>query len=254
MNIWSIQQELAAIFDELEENGGELTEELEEQLKITQESLGAKVRDYTCVIKSLESDIDAIKLEQKRLKDLKDSKEKTIARLKTVIIEAIENFGDSTPKGSKFIDYGIGKVSIRRSNAVEINEDAVKAVGKSLADIMSWGKFENSLDMCGNVAAENLIDMISQEVTKSDGEYVQGYEVNEDELNHINLSLSVNFPVSEIINGNAYNTLKEVVKYTDEYNLESSISKSVITPELKRNGSCLPHIARLVENKNLTIK
>ena len=37
MNIWQIQQELLSIFDELEENGGELTEELEQQLAISQE-------------------------------------------------------------------------------------------------------------------------------------------------------------------------------------------------------------------------
>ena len=34
-NIYNIQQYLFSIFDELEENGGELTPELEEQLNIT---------------------------------------------------------------------------------------------------------------------------------------------------------------------------------------------------------------------------
>ena len=36
MNIWQIQQELLDIFNELEENGGELTSELEDKLNITQ--------------------------------------------------------------------------------------------------------------------------------------------------------------------------------------------------------------------------
>ena len=36
MNIFEISKELESVFDELEENGGELTEELEEKLSISQ--------------------------------------------------------------------------------------------------------------------------------------------------------------------------------------------------------------------------
>ena len=39
MNIWQIQQDLLDIFNELEDNGGELTPELEEKLAVTQEDL-----------------------------------------------------------------------------------------------------------------------------------------------------------------------------------------------------------------------
>lgn len=64
MNIYQIKQELISIFDELEENGGELTPELEEQLEISQEAFRDKIESYTNVIKLLECDIQGIKLEQ----------------------------------------------------------------------------------------------------------------------------------------------------------------------------------------------
>ena len=77
MNIFQLNQELLSIFEELEENGGELTSEIEEQLKINQTDVNNKVESYTQVIAQLNSDIELIKSEKKRLDDLKLSKEKT---------------------------------------------------------------------------------------------------------------------------------------------------------------------------------
>ena len=73
-NIYNIQQDLLAIFDELEENGGELTPELEEQLNISQEEFRDKIKSYSNVIKMLENDIYNIKEEKARLSDLQKSK------------------------------------------------------------------------------------------------------------------------------------------------------------------------------------
>ena len=68
MNIWQIQQDLLDIFNELEENGGELTPELEEKLAVTQEDFKNKVKSYGEVIKSLKGEIDTIDKETARLK------------------------------------------------------------------------------------------------------------------------------------------------------------------------------------------
>ena len=58
MNIFEISKELESVFDELEENGGELTEELEEKLSISQDEFRSKVDAYLSVIRHTESDID----------------------------------------------------------------------------------------------------------------------------------------------------------------------------------------------------
>ena len=112
-SIYNIQQDLLEIFDQIEANEGEITPELEEQLNITQEQFKSKIKDYSNVIKMLETDIAAIKEEKARLSDLQKSKEKNIERLKKIMVEAIENFGDTTKTGGKYVDYGTGKVSVR---------------------------------------------------------------------------------------------------------------------------------------------
>ena len=58
MNIFEISRELDFIFDKLEENGGEFTEELEEQLSISQDEFTSKVKAYLSVIKHTESDVE----------------------------------------------------------------------------------------------------------------------------------------------------------------------------------------------------
>ena len=110
-NIYQIKQDLLSIFDELEE-----------QLNISKEEFKDKIKSYSDVVKMLENDITDIKAEKARLSDLQKSKEKSIERLKKIMIESIEMFGDITKSGSKFIDFGTGKVSVRQTQAVEVEE------------------------------------------------------------------------------------------------------------------------------------
>ena len=130
MNIWQIQQDLLDIFNELEENGGELTPELEKKLTVTQEDFKNKVKSYGEVIKSLKGEIDTIDKETARLKELKDAKNRVIERLSKVIAQAITKFGDETKSGGKFLDYGTGKISVRNSEKVEIDTERTDNVVK----------------------------------------------------------------------------------------------------------------------------
>lgn len=245
MNIYLIEQELLAIFDELEENGGELTPELEEKLAITQDEFKYKIENYTNVIKSLNGDIDKIDIEVNRLKALKDKKNKTIDKLKDVIIKAINQFGDTKKSGVKYIDYGTGEVSVRKSQVVELNEDLIKEIEMKLSMGATFNKEINQLDVCDHI---NILDLAK--------DYNEGnnVEVTENDLNHINVDLEVTIPLRDLANGYGYPALREIVKYTDLYKLSTNVSKNGIKTELKQNGSCAPNLAKLKDNESLTIK
>ena len=130
MNIWQISQELQSIIDELEENGGELTDELEARLSVSQADFKSKVKSYGDAIKYIEGDIKLIDEEVARLKDLKESKKKTIDRLSKIIVWAIDMFGETTKTGGKFVDYGTGKISVRNTEKVEVDTDTTDTVVK----------------------------------------------------------------------------------------------------------------------------
>lgn len=251
-NIYQIQQDLLAIFDILEENGGELTPELEEQLAITEESFKDKVESYAKVISLYQDDLAAIKRETERLKKLKESKEKLIERLSKVIIEAIEKFGDEKPKTKvKYIDYGTGQVSIRKSQAVQLYDDNIKHIIECLNDILDIETYNNQLDVIDKIDKDALIDRIASTPM---GSAEVGISVSEADLAHVSLGLTTRFPLTDILNGKAWNALKEVLKNNPHCILSSNVNKTIIKSELKENGSCAPKIAKLVDNKNLVIK
>ena len=72
MNIFEIEQDLLSIFDEIEENEGELTPELEEKLAITQENFKNKVESYINLIKIKDGEINTISEEINRLETKKE--------------------------------------------------------------------------------------------------------------------------------------------------------------------------------------
>lgn len=245
MNIYQIQQDLLAIFDELENNGGELTPELENKLAITQDEFKDKVENYTNVIKTLDGDMAAIKVEQARLKTLYDRKEKVAKKLKEIIINAINEFGDTKKTGVKYLDYGTGEVSIRKTQVVEVNEPLVKYVGDYLGRMVTFNKECNQLGVIDHIERSEIVTDVAQNTDMA---------VGGDDLNHINVDLSLTIPLKDLATGEGYPALREIVKYSDFYKLSTSVSKTAIKPELKENGSCMPNLAKLDINESLIIK
>lgn len=245
MNIYEIEQELLDIFDELEENGGELTEELEQKLTITQEEFKDKIENYTNVIKLLDNDMMSIKNEQARLKALYDKKEKVASKLKDIIINAVKQFGDTKKTGVKYLNYGTGEVSIRRTQAVGVNEDLVKEVEIKLSNIITYAKSINLLDCYDRIGVLDLVSDYNNDFNT---------EVSEDELSNINIDLSVKVSLKDLATGEGYNVLKEIAKYSDVYKLSADVSKTNIKNKLKENGACMPNLAKLNINESLTIK
>lgn len=250
-NIYQLQQDLLAIFDELEENGGELTPELEKQLSITEESFKSKVEDYTKVIHHYQDDLAAIKAETERLKRLKESKEKIVDRLKKVILEAVEQFGETNENGVKFIDFGTGKVSTRSTQAVQLYDDNIEHIVKCLNDILDVETYNNQLDVIDSINKEALIDKIASTPM---GDAEVGISVSDEDLDHVSLQLVTGFPLTDVLNGKAWTVIKETIKNNPHFVLQSNINKTDMKAELKINGACAPKIAKLINNKSLTIK
>lgn len=248
-NIYQIKQELLSIFDELEENGGELTEELEQRLAVSQEDFKDKIESYTNVIKSLEADINAIKIEQKRLKELADKKDNTINRLKSIIIDAIEMFGDTKRSGVKYLDYGTGQVSIRQTKAVDVDKDVATAITKGIAVMIENLYDNNQIDVVEELDQIDLLKIIASNPVND-----ISYKLNTADLNSSNVEISLKVPVYDLTNGAAYTALKEIITYTENYSINTLISKTELKERLEENGSCAPHLAKLVINKNVSIK
>ena len=245
MNIWQIQQDLKLIEEEIEENGGELTPELEEKLAITHDEFQSKVESYVNVIKDLDGDIQKIKVEQDRLKTLKESKQKTIDRLKKVILDAVNSFGDTNNRGVKFVDYGTGRVSVRNSKAVEINEENIELVRKAISYYFNELDYNNQLDTQDRVTRDDLIALINS----------YGIDTYENDIDNLTFGFKVSIPFGSLIkNPNAYAAIKGIINYDSNYELESKLSKSEIKPIIEQKPMLCPDIAVIKNNQSITIK
>ena len=116
--IFNIQTEYKSIIKALIDNGGELNDELQTAIEITQKELYKKTESYSWAIKEIDGEISIIKEEIERLQGLINSRDKAIKRMKDVILNAMETFEIDK------IETPLIKISIRESEAVEVINEA----------------------------------------------------------------------------------------------------------------------------------
>ena len=125
MNLYEITREAQELAFLLESD--ELTPELEAALLINQDQLQAKAGNYAKVIANIQSDSDSIDAEIKRLKAMKDTKDRSISRLKEALRDAM------LVSGIDKIESSLFKLSLRRSEAVEV--DVVEALPNAFQNV-----------------------------------------------------------------------------------------------------------------------
>jgi hypothetical protein len=125
MNLYEITREAQELAFLLESD--ELTHELEAALLINQDQLQAKAGNYAKVIANIQSDADAIDAEIKRLKAMKDTKDRSINRMKEPLRDAM------LVSGIDKIESTLFKLSLRRSEAVEV--DVVEALPNAFQNV-----------------------------------------------------------------------------------------------------------------------
>ena len=112
--LYGITAELNAILAQLEENGGELTPELEQALAINEEQFAAKSDDYAHAILNFDAMANAAKAEKERLAALQKFYDNTAKRLKDAISAAMQAFGKDK------VETPTMRLSLRHTTATEV--------------------------------------------------------------------------------------------------------------------------------------
>jgi hypothetical protein len=161
MNLWQLSLEELEFISIMEETGGEITPELEEELAIRRENFEHKANSYTKLILKLESDVESAAAEIKRIQDLKKTKENTVKRLKTTLRDALQIFGRPDSKtGVMKYETPLFKLSIRTSNAVEVNDeqelpDEFWAIKKEVSKTLISNAIKEGREVPGATMVEN---------------------------------------------------------------------------------------------------
>ena len=255
MNIYNITNDMLRIIDTIEENGGEVDDNLIEEFEFTQENLKEAVRDFTSTIHKEEDDINAIDKEINRLKSLKDTKNKLITRLSDRLIKAIDLFGNENKSGVMSIDCQTVKVSIRRSKKVEVDNDYVGPVVQELLNKLGWYKESNQLDVEKEIRPDEFIETLRNSKTFDEEGNIEErpIPVTEDELKAINATISLSVPVSELLEEKGYSLMKKLLHDYVGFKVVGSVNKTLIKKD-NENGITYPHVGYVANNKSLSIK
>ncbi len=118
--LYNILQEHQLLLQKIEENDGEITNEIAEAFNLTNDQFEEKAASYGYVIKSVEDESEIIAKEIKRLTDLKKRQDNKSELLRYKLSEAMQQFGYSEIKKNNL------RLFFRKSFPVQIdNEDLI---------------------------------------------------------------------------------------------------------------------------------
>ena len=118
ISLFQINAEQKELISEIEAAEGELTEEMEERLAITQAQLQHKSIAYLEVIKVKEAFNSLIDGEIKRLQGLKKRNNGVVVNLKDNLLTAVKTFGD--------YEIGTQKFGTRKSHVLVVDIEATE--------------------------------------------------------------------------------------------------------------------------------
>lgn len=118
MTLYHISDEQRRLNAMLEENGGEITPEIEEALAVNETNFVQKAESYGYAILHYKAVVAAVKAEKDRLDAIKKTAENAIARMEERIVAAMQQF--DRPK----VEADTLKLSLRRSERVVVDDEA----------------------------------------------------------------------------------------------------------------------------------
>ena len=145
----------------MEETGGEVTDEIMEDLAIRRENFQHKAEAYSKFILKLESEADIAAAEIKRIQAIKKTKDNTATRLRETLRDALMVFGNENPKtGNKAYETALFKLSLRKSQSVEITDesevpDEFWAIKKEISKSTISQAIKDGLEVPGATMKEN---------------------------------------------------------------------------------------------------
>jgi len=124
-SFFEINNELDQIFAVIEDycienETDEIPDLLIENLILVQDQMTDKIQDYKSYINYLNGNIEGIDRQIKDLQNAKNRFKNRIERLKTLVIESVNRFGDENKSGNKSIKILTGNVTVTKSKSVEV--------------------------------------------------------------------------------------------------------------------------------------
>lgn len=252
-SLYNISKDILDIFDNIENQDGEITDAQEKFLEIKKDELKEKLDNYYKAILNWKQDIVACKEEINRIKVIQKRYDKRIERLSSVMIDAVINFGDEY-KGKRFIELPTVKISIRNSYSTEIDEERVNYLVSVLKDYLRY-LHENGVVYTGtDVDMQIVLDNINDYVKQDKGEYYKLFTLSD--LKTLRVEISTDYTINELFKNGEY-IIPQIINYPQRTQFKCINCKDdwkQVINEYNTDDFQYPTLARIQTNKNLSVK
>ena len=131
-SLYEIDNHLQGLINEIEENGGEVSEETLKELEIAQEELNNKLTSYCQVIQVYKNKVEAAKSEKKRINDLQNVRKNVIERIKNYMLDAVQRYGYDGKSGNKVVELDNFKIYTTNKKSITIDEERNEILRKCM--------------------------------------------------------------------------------------------------------------------------
>lgn len=152
MTLFGLSAQMAQIEDELYENGGEITPELEQAMAETKEGLVKKVDGYNAVYQKLGATAAAAKAEIERLTKIKKAAENGQKSLKEHILYNMNAFGYDKLEGE------LCKMTRRKSTSLKVDEEVMLHPYRDMIDRLN-GQLPEWITVKADISKQVLKDV-----------------------------------------------------------------------------------------------
>ena len=250
-SLYDISNELLAIFAEIEDSEGEVTEEQLEALTINEKDLDKKLSSYKKAIRCWESDINACKEEEKRIKAARNVKENRIEKLKNKMLFAVQHFGyegkpNKKGKTNRFYELADGRIFTRCTESVELNENRINVLKNLLIEVCKNEHLFNDVEKID--LYRHILDHVNQLVDT----YYEGMEhFTLDDLSTAKFTYTANLTPYDMIRKYSH-LIKDSSEFGTFTGLEYATDKAYL--KLKLNVDNDLTVAKIKETESITIK
>ena len=261
-SLFAISAELENIFFEIEEAGGEVTEEILAKLAITEENLKQKLDGYRKAYTAISLEADACKKEEARIAAIRKTKENNAKRLKNSMYEAVVAYGETGKSGNKVINLVDSKLYTKKTEVVVINEDILLTFKDLVFDQFRELYNNDMLDISDtnvdSLDPQGFIDVInakfkaeySERAERMIEEYGRLFVV--EDLMLINVKFETSIGIYSLLSKSHFSLINTFFDEEHISNVVPDVNKTVIKNMLK--DGIQSSFANLDYNESLIIK
>ena len=201
-SLYAISFELKSLIDKIIESDGEITDDIENQLKISKEELYQKLGNYRRAVCMIENRAAACKAEKQRLDVLQKTRERAAKRLKDSMLEALLLYGETGKSGNKVIELEDCKLFTKSTESVIENKERLDILRYEFIEYCRE-LYKNDLLITGDdIDIQGLIDAINAKCIAERGEAFAPFTIYDFICTNITFKFTVS--LKNLIESNNY--------------------------------------------------